>query len=447
MKNIKPFNGIDFPLWKEKVQDILKSLELDYVLHKDKPLPSSPDIEKYDEKMHEYQFTLEKWEKDNKFAKRIIKRSISEGIKGEFDDNEDTTASELFFLIELEHKRVSTRFLFTRLTTLRYDGYSGIVKHIRSMYDIAYELSKSVGASQFFKSIVWAAQTAKVGYRWHVGNGKKVKFWEDIWVGSSSLAVQFWELYIIVNEKTATIADLWDGVDLKCTFRRTVSDRLYDMWLEVVQLASTVDIVDEEDALIWRFQSSGIYSSQSLYGIINFRGVIPVHTPAVWSLKIPPRVHFFLWLLSKNKVLTRDNLGSKKKLNDETCLFCSEKESVFHLFFDCVVARKMWVDISEVLDKNVGENFESIESYLERDVDDLEYDLTDGDTLANPMSCGENGFAAAAYCWTEGDEGKTWKNLDGSDERAIHKLRSRSMKGGAGHMGGCTHEVQDAESM
>ncbi|TVU03420.1 hypothetical protein EJB05_51046, partial [Eragrostis curvula] len=97
MKNIKPFNGIDFPLWKEKVQDILKSLELDY-------------------------------EKDNKFAKRIIKRSISEGIKGEFDDNEDTTASELFFLIELEHKRVSTWFLFTRLTTLRYDGYSGIVK-------------------------------------------------------------------------------------------------------------------------------------------------------------------------------------------------------------------------------------------------------------------------------------------------------------------------------
>ncbi|TVU26667.1 hypothetical protein EJB05_29222, partial [Eragrostis curvula] len=140
MKNIKPFNDIDFPLWKEMVQDILKSLELDYVLHKDKPLPFSSDIEKYDEKMHEYQFKLEKWEKDNKFAKRIIKRSISEGIKGEFDDNEDTTASELFFLIELEHKRVSTRFLFTRLTTLRYDGYSGIVKYIRSMYDIAYEL-------------------------------------------------------------------------------------------------------------------------------------------------------------------------------------------------------------------------------------------------------------------------------------------------------------------
>ncbi|KAL6629613.1 hypothetical protein ACP70R_029378 [Stipagrostis hirtigluma subsp. patula] len=50
-----------------------------------------------------------------------------------------------------------------------------------------------------------------MGYLWHVGNGKKVKFWEDNWVGPSSLAIMFWELYVIVNEKTATIADLWDG--------------------------------------------------------------------------------------------------------------------------------------------------------------------------------------------------------------------------------------------
>jgi hypothetical protein len=27
--------------------------------------------------------------------------------------------------------------------------------------------------------------------------------------------------------------------------------------------------------------------------------VLPVHVSAVWSLKIPPRVHFFLWLLAK----------------------------------------------------------------------------------------------------------------------------------------------------
>ena len=70
--------------------------------------------------------------------------------------------------------------------------------------------------------------------------------------------------------------------------------------------------------------------SQSLYRIINFRDVIPVHVSAVWSLKIHPRVHFFLWLLAKNKLLTRDNLSFRKSLEDVSCLFCSEDESVHH---------------------------------------------------------------------------------------------------------------------
>jgi hypothetical protein len=47
---------------------------------------------------------------------------------------------------------------------------------------------------------------------------------------------------------------------------------------------------------------------------------------AVWHIKISPRVHYFLWLISKNKVLTRDNLSKRRKVEDETCLFSGEKE-------------------------------------------------------------------------------------------------------------------------
>jgi hypothetical protein len=31
----------------------------------------------------------------------------------------------------------------------------------------------------------------KFGYRWHPGDRKRVKFWEDIWFGTAPLAVQF----------------------------------------------------------------------------------------------------------------------------------------------------------------------------------------------------------------------------------------------------------------
>jgi hypothetical protein len=80
--------------------------------------------------------------------------------------------------------------------------------------------SSTNGASQFFKGVMWAAVAAKLGFRWKIGDGKKVKFWEDNWLGPSSLAIQFWEVYVLVQEKSRTVADLWDGSVLKCTFRR-----------------------------------------------------------------------------------------------------------------------------------------------------------------------------------------------------------------------------------
>lgn len=137
----------------------------------------------------------------------------------------------------------------------------------------------------------------------------KFGFWEDNWVGNSSLPIQYWKLYRFVNAKNKSVASLWDGIDLKCTFRRTGDIHMLELWEEVCQLASTISF-SEEDSLIWQFSSNGVHSVQSLYKIINFRGVQPVLVSSIWSIKIPPRVQYFLWLLSKNRLLTRDNLST-----------------------------------------------------------------------------------------------------------------------------------------
>jgi hypothetical protein len=63
---------------------------------------------------------------------------------------------------------------------------------------------------------------------------------------------------------------------------------MLNMWDELVNLVTTIEMSNEEDALICQYQSNGVYSSQSLYSIINFRGVTPVFVPAVWKLSVPP---------------------------------------------------------------------------------------------------------------------------------------------------------------
>jgi hypothetical protein len=57
-----------------------------------------------------------------------------------------------------------------------------------------------IGISNFWKGVICAARVAKMWYRWKVGNGKKVRFWKDVWLGSSNLAIQYWEIYSTVNE-------------------------------------------------------------------------------------------------------------------------------------------------------------------------------------------------------------------------------------------------------
>jgi hypothetical protein len=195
-----------------------------------------------------------------------------------------------------------------------------------------------------------------MGYRWKIGNGKKIRLWEDNWLGSSSLAIQFWPLYRIVNEKGKTIADLRDGVNLKCTFRRNISNELYHSRLDIVELVATIQFSNDEDEMLWQFNSSGIYSSQSLYKIINFRRIKLVHVSATWSLKVPPQVHFFLWLVINNRALTRDNLTKRRKVEDENGLFCLEKETIQHVLFDCVVARQCWRIVLDILGYQVGES-------------------------------------------------------------------------------------------
>jgi hypothetical protein len=47
---------------------------------------------------------------------------------------------------------------------------------------------------------------------------------------------------------------------------------ILSQWEEVDQIASSIQFSEEEDVIIWQFNSSGIYLVQSLYAIVNFRG-------------------------------------------------------------------------------------------------------------------------------------------------------------------------------
>lgn len=88
--------------------------------------------------------------------------------------------------------------------------------------------------------MTWALQSAKIGIMWLVGDGRKIRFWEDHWLGNSSLAIQFWPLYVICEQQGKTISQVWDGEVLRLSFRRSVSDSLMSLWYELLSIIEDV---------------------------------------------------------------------------------------------------------------------------------------------------------------------------------------------------------------
>jgi hypothetical protein len=48
---------------------------------------------------------------------------------------------------------------------------------------------RELGSSNFWQGVLWVVKVAKLGYRWKAGKGSRVRFWEDLWMGTSSLVI------------------------------------------------------------------------------------------------------------------------------------------------------------------------------------------------------------------------------------------------------------------
>jgi len=107
-----------------------------------------------------------------------------------------------------------------------------------------------------------------------------------------------------------------------CTFRRTVGSELMQRWEEVIQLASILNLSEINDEMLWTFNSNGVYSSQSLYKVINFGGVKSMFIPPICSLRIPLEYTSFTGYSLRTRWLANGLAGSTSKaLKDRGVLF------------------------------------------------------------------------------------------------------------------------------
>jgi zinc-binding in reverse transcriptase len=68
----------------------------------------------------------------------------------------------------------------------------------------------------------------------------------------------------------------------------------------------------ESDSIKWRWNTNGLFSIKSCYTWLDYEGISSTRYQSIWKATIPLKIKIFIWLVQKNKVLTKDNLLKKR---------------------------------------------------------------------------------------------------------------------------------------
>jgi hypothetical protein len=89
---------------------------------------------------------------------------------------------------------------------------------------------------------------------------KESDFGQTFGLVTLALLHNLWPLYIINNEHGSSISDIWDGPDLKLSFRKkSISSYIMMLWYDLIYIIESVNLVEENDRIIWSFCSKGMY--------------------------------------------------------------------------------------------------------------------------------------------------------------------------------------------
>ncbi|GAU29911.1 hypothetical protein TSUD_148190 [Trifolium subterraneum] len=177
--------------------------------------------------------------------------------------------------------------------------------------------------SYAWRSIMQANDLVRMGSTWRIGNGNKVRIWEDGWIlNNSDYLVHGPRVQL---EENALVSELID-TNLK---------RL------------------PQDKIIWCWEKNVVYSVRSAYHLLDDRKFCNQPSPSsifqeslwgkIWKAPVPNVIRNFLWRLVKHILPSRARLAKKGLTLDPYFPLCYQQaEDYEHLFMSCPFSKLTW---------------------------------------------------------------------------------------------------------
>jgi hypothetical protein len=212
-----------------------------------------------------------------------------------------------------------------------------------------------------------------------LGDGKKIGFWKEKWLGLAPLRDMYPTLFNKSNRQDGSISEMgllgnngWSW-NLPWTDALSAPEAISELELQSL-LVQVQSCIDREDRRRWIPSTAGYLSVKSAYVWLQNRLVVDsIDDNTVFSLKklwknnVPSKVSIFGWRLLLEKLPTREALFNKGVITnhlEKCCVFCfNMEESLNHCFIDCHVTATVWREVllwmgtSQLFASNVQHHF------------------------------------------------------------------------------------------
>jgi hypothetical protein len=124
-------------------------------------------------------------------------------------------------------------------------------------------------------------------------NGRQIRFWEDSWLGTTPLKLQYPNLYNIVWKKDATVAKIFSLRLLNISLRRNLVAENLLSWHDLVMRLMDIQLTDRPDTFKWSLNHNGQFSVSSIYQAFLDTNIVP-NNSHLWKIKVPLKIRVFL---------------------------------------------------------------------------------------------------------------------------------------------------------
>lgn len=186
---------------------------------------------------------------------------------------------------------------------------------------------------------------------WQLGNGQKIKIWEDIWVPDMNQppipkgqAIDDAQHYTVVSQLINSDSGTWKTDVVNSIFEDETARKILGIRVPI----------NSKDRLVWTLTRNGTFTVRSAYHkLVQLKtgNQQPSNTDGklwkkLWSLKTMPKIKHFLWKCVSDSVPSSERLARNFGGEISTCAMCSlSYETTDHILMHCHFTRAVLMSI------------------------------------------------------------------------------------------------------